>query len=935
MRILKCWGKISKKQAEDINRRREKGILLKITPSRDKPRLTDLTELLKPACIPKKTSLKDELLFWKTGSMNSFEIVSTEKRAHFLLWSENRHDSNRLKNTLNAHYPNARITEAAGPLITVREGDYVSGGVLEPPLIDGIRGLKEYPVDPMNVLLETLSSIQSTCIIQVLFRPLMLNWMIKQQLKQLKGINKFNLAEDRFGAFVRYCSISRFPLTSYRSARHIGDYLKTISKKGAKAKLAKTIPFANPVKVLKDTLSRRYPLLLASKFICRPSALSTLIHLPSEYQGAGIQQAYPSFPPPENQREEERITIGNIVYRGEKQEPSGLSESDIMHSIYIVGGSGTGKTVLLINLSEKLLKRGYCVHVVDFHGDLSDDIIRTIEPEYLDNIYLFDPTRFLFSINPFGIHPSIQGYERDIIMEKLIGETAELLKTQFGSVYWGPSSHRLCSDALRLAYRNKKNLTYIDIYNILEGRGDLANKPEVKNFINELKKLPPERTESVKNKLSNFVKHPMIRSIFCQQSSVDFRELTKPSRMVLWRLPKGVLSSFNMTLIASSIVTKLWFHVISRSRENRNPIILIVDEFQNVFSGGMTMMDTMLSEQRKFGLSQILSHQTVSQIPREVHSTVLSNCPTKLLFRESSDGSRILGRNIDPKNFGRIVDALVHLPNGSALIKKGSSFGEPVKPVYQIETFGPPEDKHNDIEAVIERMKDRCGVPVLEVPSMGEEEASPDVIDLLKIVYELEDKNVEATVGRTLTEYRNIIPHLKGSRLSSICDIAQSSGLIDRQIVKQEGRGRPKIILSLTEKGRKEIGIGIEMGGRKGGADLHRTIILKLAERLRTEGYHTEIPRQAGTKNQPDLLTYRRSETGGWKEETAWEVETNPAKHPDQVRKNMMKAINSGREIVFVVLDEKGKENLKEVLGKQGKGIKVGVFDFDKDFLDI
>ena len=247
-------------------------------------------------------------------------------------------------------------------------------------------------------------------------------------------------------------------------------------------------------------------------------------------------------------------------------------------------------------------------------------------------------------------------------------------------------------------------------------------------------------------------------------------------------------------------------------------------------------------------------------------------------------------------------------------------------PIFNVNTSPPPEKHPVDVQAFIEKMKEKYQVPILEMPSEEESEATPDVIDLLKIIHQLEEKGEEATVGRTLDEFRKTIPNMKGSRLSSICDVAQSSRLIERNIVKQEARGRPKIVLSLLEKGRQKIGIGVEMGGKKGGGDLHRTIILKLAERLRSEGYHVEIPRQVGTERQPDLIA-RRSESGSWTQETAYEIETNPSKHPEQVRKNRQKALEAGRNVVFVVLDERARKSLQNVLGEAATNIKIMVFN--------
>jgi len=934
MSFLRCWTRLSDNQAENINKSRANGILFKVDPSRDRPDLTRVAELLKPLCLPRKRNLKDEVMWWKNGELCSFEIVSKDRNLDFYVWSNFREQAYRFTNVLSAVYPNARMVEVSEPIIKVEPGDYVSGGLLEPPLMDSLKEITEFKSDPLNFLIESLSHVKSTCYVQSIFKPIDTSWVVREQLKRIKDIEKYNLREPRFEAAVRFCSVSKYPLTAYNNVKTISNYFKFIFKSAGKVKLARTLPIVNPSRLLNDMLRRKYPILLDSRFYVKPETISTLIHIPSGYEGSGVQEAHPSFAPPKLQDNPE-IVLGNVVYRGDSYGVAGLSVDDMKRSVYTAGGSGTGKSVLLINEILQLFRRGNTTFVLDFHGDLSEDIIQALDDKEFERTFLFDPTQFLFSSNPFELPNNLEGYDRDVAMEKIIGQTTELIRRLYGGPqFFGPSAHRLCSDSLRLAYRHKKNLTYVDIYDILEGRGELAGKEEVKKFFMEIKRLPDERREAVKNKLSPIIQNPMLRSLFCQQSSVDFNELMKPSRLVIWRLPKGELSSFNMTLIASSIVTKLWFHIINRPRDKRNPIFLFIDEFQNVFSGGMTLIDTMLSEQRKFGLAQALSHQSVSQIPRETLSTVLSNCGVKILFRESSDGSRVLARNLAPLEYQKVTDALSNLPDGMALVSRRSTFGEETTPLFQIATLPPPEKKNNDISQVIERMKERFEVPVVPLRMTTEAEPTPDVIDLLKIVHELEEKDEEATVGHTLDEFRKVIPHMKGSKLTSICDITESSGLIKRNVVKQ-ARGRPKIIISLTEKGRKEIGFGVEMGGRKGGGDLHRTVILRLAEKLRVEGYHVEVPRQASTSMQPDLLTYRRSETGGWKDETAWEVETNPGKHPEQVKKNMMKAINAGREIVFVVLDEKGKEKLKEVLGKHGKGIKIGVFDFDKDFLDI
>lgn len=103
-------------------------------------------------------------------------------------------------------------------------------------------------------------------------------------------------------------------------------------------------------------------------------------------------------------------------------------------------------------------------------------------------------------------------------------------------------------------------LTFKDILNVLLGGTeeikDLIKKSVFKELKEGFKKIPPERFDAVINKVDPFVKSALLRMSFCRkESTIDFRELLKPKRLV-----KSKVTEMNMQMIGSALVTKLRFN---------------------------------------------------------------------------------------------------------------------------------------------------------------------------------------------------------------------------------------------------------------------------------------------------------------------------------------------------------------------------------------
>jgi hypothetical protein len=73
----------------------------------------------------------------------------------------------------------------------------------------------------------------------------------------------------------------------------------------------------------------------------------------------------------------------------------------------------------------------------------------------------------------------------------------------------------------------------------------------------------------------------------------------------------------------------------------RVPFYLYIDEFQNFASESFAVV---LSEARKFGLSLVMAHQTLDQIPTDLRSIILGNTGIQVYFRMNRKDAEVLAK---------------------------------------------------------------------------------------------------------------------------------------------------------------------------------------------------------------------------------------------------------------------------------------------------
>jgi hypothetical protein len=328
-----------------------------------------------------------------------------------------------------------------------------------------------------------------------------------------------------------------------------------------------------------------------------------------------------------------------------------IREEDRKIHFYVVGASGTGKSKFLEFLIRQDIKKGNGFGVIDPHGDLIEDVkgylaLALPREEIEDRVVLIDPTdeRYTVTFNPLE---KIEG----VSSAEIAAELVEAFK-KIWIDSWGARMEDLLRNTLIALIEAELTLDNLPRFLIDEDfRGNVLERvthPIAKRYFQRFNSLSPktreEWMESTLNKVNAFLSDDRIREIFSyQESSFNLREIMDNKKILLIKLDRGRLKE-NGDLLGSLLMTKIRMAAFSRSdipREKRVPFYLYIDEFQNFATE--EFIDT-LSEARKYGLVLILAHQNLSQLPKNLQDSILTNCGVQCYFRVCRRDAEILAK---------------------------------------------------------------------------------------------------------------------------------------------------------------------------------------------------------------------------------------------------------------------------------------------------
>lgn len=387
------------------------------------------------------------------------------------------------------------------------------------------------------------------------------------------------------------------------------------------------------------------------------SELATLYHIPTyikDFHQVKISQML-TAPAPLGMAQE-GVLLGYNEYRGLKT-PVYLGREDRMRHLYVIGQTGTGKTVTLKNLIIQDILNGDGCCMIDPHGDDVEEILANVPPERYEDVIYFDPgsTEMPMGLNMLEYDPAHPEF-KTLIVNEMLGIFDKLfdMKTSGGP---GFEQYFRNSTLLVMEHPDSGN-TILDIARVLSDKDyrdyklSKCKNPLIIQFWKNAEQTTGEQglqnwVPHVNSKFDNFLSNEILRPIVSQEkSSFNIRDIMDNKKIFLVNLSKGKLGELGAYLIGLILVGKFAQAALSRVDSKERPdFYLYLDEFQNVTTPAIS---SILSEARKYRLSLNVAHQFIGQLPEEIKNAVFGNIGSMCINRVGPEDAKFLESQLSP-----------------------------------------------------------------------------------------------------------------------------------------------------------------------------------------------------------------------------------------------------------------------------------------------
>ncbi len=270
------------------------------------------------------------------------------------------------------------------------------------------------------------------------------------------------------------------------------------------------------------------------------------------------------------------------------------------------------------------------------------------EQEVAERVVLIDPTdpQYTVTFNPLEKIPGVSAAEQ---AAELVGSFKKIWSDS-----WGVRMEDLMRNTLIAL--SEAELTLCELTAFLTRRafresvlGKVTNQTTIDYFqrFNSLTdRAQITWIEPVMNKINAFLADDRMRQMFSSpRSSFHLREIMDNRKHLLIKLDKGKLKGA-ADLLGSLFMAKIQMTAFSRSgipAHKRVPFYLYIDEFQNFATESF---EVILSEARKYGLSLVMAHQSLSQIPDSLRGLILASAGLQVFFRVNRQDANLLAKEV-------------------------------------------------------------------------------------------------------------------------------------------------------------------------------------------------------------------------------------------------------------------------------------------------
>lgn len=331
----------------------------------------------------------------------------------------------------------------------------------------------------------------------------------------------------------------------------------------------------------------------------------------------------------------------------------------------VIGSTGSGKTNLLHHLIAQDILLGHSFAVLDLRGDLISSVLELcagrVDPSRISLLDLREKSE-VAGFNP--LYGAGEPYFRALSVLDVLAQESES---------WGVQLAESLRNALLLLAEAGAPLTFLEhVFYDADFRAQMlehSSCDDVRGFWMRYGELSKERQNTlampVLNKVSLLLATPTIRKMLGHPSPIDLgAHINRTGSVTLVSLAADELHGAGR-MMGSLVLAALSREIFSRvttAEPRRNPIRLYIDEFEHF---GLSDVEAMLAEGRKFKVSLVLAHQTLAQLSPRMRSMILGNVGVKVLFRCGREGAATLCKDLfgEPKGYD-----LCALPIGQAIL---------------------------------------------------------------------------------------------------------------------------------------------------------------------------------------------------------------------------------------------------------------------------
>lgn len=649
------------------------------------------------------------IMLSQTSFNISFELFGnrTEIILQFVSCSE---ESLILKTYLNSYFPECTI-QSDNHYVEILPADKQTHTVdfgLQEECVRPLALSKNFVIDPLTSIFGILDSLKGEEFagIQVLFQGAVNNWSQSMMRAVSAGDGKSffadtpeapKIAQEKLGSPLFGVSIRAF--SQEKGSSSIIQNLTHAIIQATKGPYNQLMAMHSDIYANQDRISdiylresHRLGMLLSA------DELVSLIHFPTE--SIQSKKLHPktrkTVAVPEIAKNKKTI-LGSNTYERETTEVTYGIEDRLKHT-HIIGATGTGKSTLLAHMMLQDIEAGFGIALFDPHGDLVDDVLARIPKEAIERVVIIDPSdsEFPVGLNIVEAHSDL---EKEVLSSDLVASFKRL------STSWGDQMNTVFANAILALLESPEGGTLNDLRRFLieapYRNAYLKNvqDPSIRYYWQ--KEYPLLKTNSIGpilTRLDTFLRPRIIRNMVSQKQGLDFEKILSENKILMVKLPQGLIGRENSYLLGSLILSKL--HQASFGRQAslyRPPFFIYLDEFHNFITPSIKEL---LSGVRKYHVGLILSHQDLQQIQREdteLLNSVLGNTYTRIVFRVGEPDAKKLQDGFtdfdftDMQNLG-IGEALIRIEQP----RYNTTFD--TKPLERIDPHGAHENIHRATE---------------------------------------------------------------------------------------------------------------------------------------------------------------------------------------------------------------------------------------------